>query len=115
MSRAHPIVAVTGASGAGTTSVQKTFKSICAQEKYHACFVEGDSFHKYDRDAMRQANIAETPLRIEAGPELISKSILFLASDLSSHLTGQLITSDGGYLLGVYQEMFDEPYDRESL
>ena len=68
-----------------------------------------------DRDAMRQANIAETPLRIEAGPELISKSILFLASDLSSHLTGQLITSDGGYLLGVYQEMFDEPYDRESL
>ena len=54
MSRAHPIVAVTGASGAGPTSVQKTFKSICAQEKYHACFVEGDSFHKYDRDAMRQ-------------------------------------------------------------
>jgi phosphoribulokinase len=54
MSRAHPIVAVTGASGAGTTNVQKTFKSICGQEKYHACFVEGDSFHKYDRDAMRQ-------------------------------------------------------------
>lgn len=54
MSRAHPIVAVTGASGAGTTSVQKTFKSICTQEKYYACFVEGDSFHKYDRDAMRQ-------------------------------------------------------------
>ena len=63
---------------------------------------------KEDRDAMRQANIAETPLEIEASPELISRSILFLASELSGHLTGQLITSDGGYLLGVYQQMFDK-------
>ena len=63
---------------------------------------------KEDRDAMRQANIAETPLEIEASPELISRSILFLASELSGHLTGQLITSDGGYLLGMYQQMFDK-------
>ena len=63
---------------------------------------------KEDREAMRQANIAETPLKVEASPELISRSILFLASELSGHLTGQLITSDGGYLLGVYQQMFDK-------
>jgi len=60
-----------------------------------------------ERESVRQANIAETPLRVEAGPELIARSILFLASDLSSHLTGQLITSDGGYLLGVYQSRFE--------
>ncbi len=54
MSRAHPIVAVTGASGAGTTSVQQAFKSICAQAKFRAVFVEGDSFHRYEREEMRK-------------------------------------------------------------
>ncbi|MDA0237283.1 MAG: phosphoribulokinase [Proteobacteria bacterium] len=54
MSRAHPIIAVTGASGAGTTSVQHTFKSICAQAKFRAVFVEGDSFHRYAREEMRK-------------------------------------------------------------
>jgi len=54
MSRAHPIVAVTGASGAGTTSVQEAFKSICADAKFDAVFVEGDSFHRYEREEMRK-------------------------------------------------------------
>ena len=54
MSRAHPIVAVTGASGAGTTSFQQAFKSICAQAKFRAVFVEGDSFHRYEREEMRK-------------------------------------------------------------
>ena len=48
-----------------------------------------------------------TPLQLENTPELIARSILFLASDLSAHLTGQLLTSDGGALLGVYQSMFE--------
>lgn len=61
-----------------------------------------------EREAMRQANITGTPLQVEASPELISRSILFLASDLSGHLTGQMITSDGGYLLGVYHQLFDK-------
>ena len=50
----HPIVAVTGASGAGTTSVQAVFKSICEGSKISATFVEGDSFHRYERDDMRE-------------------------------------------------------------
>ena len=37
-------------------------------------------------EEQRQANIAETPLQIEAKPELISRSVLFLASDLSAHI-----------------------------
>ena len=59
-------------------------------------------------EAMRQASMAETPLQLEATPELIARSILFLASDLSAHLTGQLLTSDGGSQLGVYQRWFDD-------
>ena len=58
------------------------------------------------RETQQQANIQRMPLQLEATPEIVARSILFLASDLSAHLTGQLITSDGGALLGKYQPMF---------
>ena len=54
MSARHPIIAVTGSSGAGTTSVSKTFEQIFRREQIKAAFVEGDSFHRYDRAAMRE-------------------------------------------------------------
>ncbi len=55
MSRKHPIIAVTGSSGAGTTTVMNSFKHIFRREKIHAQVVEGDSFHRHDRAAMRAA------------------------------------------------------------
>ena len=48
----HPIVAVTGASGAGTTSVQEAFKYIFYRQGINATFVHGDSFLKYDHEEM---------------------------------------------------------------
>ncbi len=54
MSARHPIIAVTGSSGAGTTSVSKTFEQIFRRERLKAAFVEGDSFHRYDRAGMRE-------------------------------------------------------------
>ena len=54
MSARHPIIAVTGSSGAGTTSVSKTFEQIFRREHIKAAFVEGDSFHRYDRAGMKQ-------------------------------------------------------------
>lgn len=54
MSVRHPIVAVTGASGAGTTSVMRTFQQIFRREGVEAAYVEGDSFHRYDRAEMKQ-------------------------------------------------------------
>ena len=53
MSVKHPIIAVTGSSGAGTTSVSRTFEQIFRREKITAAFVEGDSFHRYDRADMQ--------------------------------------------------------------
>lgn len=53
MSNKHPIVAVTGASGAGTSVVQKAFRNIFLRESIHAEFVEGDSFRRYDRKEMQ--------------------------------------------------------------
>lgn len=53
MSARHPVVAITGSSGAGTTSVMRTFEQIFRREHVAAAFVEGDSFHRYDRMAMK--------------------------------------------------------------
>ena len=54
MSRKHPIIAVTGSSGAGTTAVRKTFETIFRLEHIEAALIEGDSFHRYDRDEMHK-------------------------------------------------------------
>ncbi|KAA0081901.1 phosphoribulokinase [Mycolicibacterium sp. P9-64] len=55
MSRLHPIISVTGSSGAGTTSVMRTFDQIFRREGINVAFVEGDSFHRYDRAEMKAA------------------------------------------------------------
>jgi len=54
MSAKHPIISVTGSSGAGTTSVKKTFEQIFRREKIEPAFIEGDAFHRYDREEMRR-------------------------------------------------------------
>ncbi|MDP4014082.1 MAG: phosphoribulokinase [Candidatus Nanopelagicales bacterium] len=53
MSVKHPVVAITGSSGAGTTSVMRTFEQIFRREHVNAAFVEGDSFHRFDRVEMK--------------------------------------------------------------
>lgn len=55
MSVKHPVIAITGSSGAGTTSVTRTFQHIFRREKLNAAIVEGDAFHRYDRNEMKQA------------------------------------------------------------
>ena len=54
MSAKHPIIAITGSSGAGTTSVMRTFEQIFRREGVSAAFIEGDSFHRYNRSEMKQ-------------------------------------------------------------
>ena len=75
MSRKHPVIAVTGSSGAGTTTVKRAFENIFRREKsppstlpiverrsvsraekgIHAAIIEGDSLHSLDRMAFRAA------------------------------------------------------------
>lgn len=54
MSKQHPVVAVTGSSGSGTTTVKTAFEHIFRRLDVTAAIIEGDSFHRYDRTAMRQ-------------------------------------------------------------
>lgn len=53
MSKKHPIVAITGASGAGTTVVKRAFDYIFLRENLTAAFVSGECFRRYDRDEMQ--------------------------------------------------------------
>lgn len=53
MSERHPIVVATGSSGAGTTTVSRTFSQIFHREGITAAQVEGDSFHRWDRTEMK--------------------------------------------------------------
>ncbi|MAP18873.1 MAG: phosphoribulokinase [Aurantimonas sp.] len=54
MSTKHPIIAITGSSGAGTTSVKNIFDQIFRREHVKAAYIEGDAFHRYDRQAMKE-------------------------------------------------------------
>lgn len=55
MSAKHPVIAVTGSSGAGTTTTSLAFRKIFAQLNLRAAEVEGDSFHRYTRPEMDMA------------------------------------------------------------
>jgi phosphoribulokinase len=73
MSTRHPVIAVTGSSGAGTTTVMKSFAHIFRREGIQAQVIEGDSFHRYDRVEMRgrvrAADSGEGPPISHFGPE----------------------------------------------
>ncbi|RME35996.1 MAG: phosphoribulokinase [Gammaproteobacteria bacterium] len=55
MSEKHPIIAITGSSGAGTTYAKRAFEHIFNELGVRAAIVEGDSFHRYDRYQMQKA------------------------------------------------------------
>ena len=59
MSAKHPIISITGSSGAGTTSVKRIFELIFRREKIEAAYIEGDAFHRYDRAGMKDKVAAE--------------------------------------------------------
>lgn len=52
MSKKHPVVAITGSSGAGTTTVKTAFEHLFWRLKIKAAIIEGDSYHSYDRKDM---------------------------------------------------------------
>jgi phosphoribulokinase len=53
----HPIIVITGSSGAGTSTVRGTFEEIFRREGVVPAIVEGDAFHRYDREKMQEKMI----------------------------------------------------------
>lgn len=68
MSLKHPIITVTGSSGAGTSTVGHTFAQIFRREGVRAARVTGDAFHRYNRDEME----AELARRVAQGDHTFS-------------------------------------------
>jgi phosphoribulokinase len=111
MSVKHPIIAITGSSGAGTTSVTKTFQHIFRREKVHAGIVEGDSFHRYNRVEMKTA-IAEAAKSgnnhfTHFGPEAN------LFEELESLFRGYGETGTGKVRKYLHNEEEAAPYNQE--
>ncbi len=52
--RKHPVIAVTGSSGAGTSTVKSAFQNVLRREGIKAVVIEGDSFHRYNRVEMKK-------------------------------------------------------------
>ncbi len=73
MSKKHPVVAVTGSSGAGTTTVKRAFEHIFRRENINPVVIEGDSFHSLNRvefrEAVKKAEAAGNKNLSHFGPE----------------------------------------------
>ncbi len=73
MSKKHPVVAVTGSSGAGTTFVKRAFENIFRREGVNPAIVEGDSFHSLSRvefgEKVKEAEAAGNNHFSHFGPE----------------------------------------------
>ena len=82
MSERHPIIAITGSSGAGTTSVTRTFENIFRREGVNAAIIEGDSFHRYDRKDMKTkaAEATRHPCRRGTVASTVATTMVFFKS-----------------------------------
>ena len=114
-------VAYSASKGALNTMTKSLGRALAPAIRVNAIcpgFIDTPIWDKLDmsiaeREAHRQGNIAEAPLKLDAKPELIARSILFLAGDLSANCTGHLLTCDGGMLLGVYQRRFEKDEEQK--
>jgi len=93
MSAKHPIISVTGSSGAGTTTVKNAFHYIFGRLGINPAVVEGDSFHRYDRKEMKQ-KLAEYQTEHKYLTHFSAEANLFdkleeLFREYSEHGTGQ--------------------------
>ncbi len=108
MSERHPIVAVTGSSGAGTTTVRHAFLDIFRREGITAAFVEGEAFQCYElEERMRRIREAQAEGRAISlfGPEMHQLDRLeAFFKEYSEHGTGQIreyVTPDNQEELGL--------------
>jgi len=110
MSTKYPIIAVTGSSGSGTSTVKTAFEHIFYRENVHSCIVEGDSFHRFNRQEMRhevKKALAENSHLSHFGPEA---NLLDELEELFRHY-GESGTGKRRFYLHNDEEAM--PYERE--
>ncbi|MEJ7803075.1 MAG: phosphoribulokinase [Candidatus Limnocylindria bacterium] len=124
MSATHPIIAITGSSGAGTTSVSKTFEQIFRRERINAVFVEGDAFHRHDRAEMASRMADEAARGNQHFSHFGAEANLFaeleqLFRDYGDSAGGRtrryLHSDEDGHAAGTFTAWEDVPRDSELL
>lgn len=128
MSREYPIIAVTGSSGAGTTTVKRTFERMFARENLHAAFVDGDAFHRYTRDELARIFREEPERKDELSHFAVEANLLdrleAMFQEYGESGTGtfrhyihaedkQMI--EAGYEIGTFTEWQPLPYGTDLL
>lgn len=107
----HPIIAVTGSSGAGTTSVSRIFQQIFRREKVGAAFVEGDAFHRYDRAEMAQRMTEEAAAGNHAFSHFGPAANLF--EELEALFRDYAAEGSGRFRKYLHDDEEAAPYDQE--
>lgn len=124
MSARNPIIAITGSSGAGTTSVSKTFEQIFRREGVKAAFVEGDAFHRYDRTEMAARMAEEAASGNQHFSHFGAEANLFAeleqlfrdyGSDAGGRMRRYLHTDEDGQAAGTFTPWEDVPAGSELL
>jgi len=93
MSNKHPIIAITGSSGAGTTHARVAFEHIFRQEGIDAAWIDGDGFHRFTREEMERlaGTAAKTGANVtHFGPEgNLLEELETLFREYAQHGTGR--------------------------
>ncbi|MCS6996243.1 MAG: phosphoribulokinase [Casimicrobiaceae bacterium] len=111
MSEKHPIIAITGSSGAGTSTVTRTFQNIFRREGVKAAIIEGDSFHRYDRKEMRQRMAEEEAKGNRHFSHFGPEANLF--EDLEALFKGYAETGRGRFRKYLHNAEEAAPYNQE--
>ena len=126
MQKKHPIIAITGASGAGTTVVQQAFKEIFRRLDIKGVFVEGDSFLKYDQEEIcRRIDWADQEQKPVSryGPELNDfdrlEQLFRQYSETGTGLIRHLVNADNQHEfhqpIGTFTPWQEMPADNDLL
>ncbi|MBT4219860.1 MAG: phosphoribulokinase [Rhodospirillaceae bacterium] len=109
MSTKHPIIAVTGSSGAGTSTVKDAFEHFFLGESINPAVIEGDSFHRYNRAEMKDAMAEAEGLGNMNFSHFGSDANLF--SELEGLFKTYGETGGGKRRLYLHSEEEAEPYE----
>lgn len=72
MSEEFPIIALTGSSGAGSSTITRAFEHIFWRDRVKAAYIQGSGFHRYNRTEMEQeiaTACADNRILSHYGPE----------------------------------------------
>ena len=88
----------------GIEAMSRTMATELAPHKVRVnCVAPGATYSELTTpmytDSVKQALYQRVPMREIAQPEWIAAGVVFLASDESRYMTGQVLTLDGGYVM----------------